>query len=242
MNTRTAATALHRMPPLYPHASLWFALILLVAVIGFWPSYFSRLRGTSALSHFHGTTAIAWLALLIVQGWLFRARKLRWHRLVGRTSFVLVPLFVMSGLLITQAMLAGDSPFHQVYASRLGFYDLTTVAWFTAAYALAIRHRRNLQLHARYMASTALLVLPPALTRTTFLLPGVNSFEVALHAAYAVSIGAVIVLLAHDRRRLGRPSAPYLALLAVFALHLLAFHFIQHVPAWNRFCLWLGQL
>jgi hypothetical protein len=47
----------------------------------------------------------------------------------------------------------------------LCFIDLTTIAYFAWTYGMALHHRKSIQLHARYMASTAPLLLPPALAR-----------------------------------------------------------------------------
>ena len=84
---------------------------------------------------------------------------------------------------------------------------------------MALRHRKNLQLHARYMASTATLLLPPALARllSGMNLPFVNSFMSALHTSYFATELVVIALLFSDWRN-GGIRRPYVILFAFTVL------------------------
>lgn len=231
-----------RAAPLYPRAVFYFLLLLAVALIGFSGSYFMRLADNNLVRHAHAVTAFAWVLLLIVQAWLMRRRKIVLHRKLGRSSLVLAPLFVVSGLFLVQDMLARPGPFIEPFAVRLAFIDLTTLAWFVVAYCLALRHRRDTPLHARYMASTALLVLPPALTRALgMLVPGITSFEMALHAGYVVTELLIVLLLVHDLRK-ERLRPPYVLLLAVIVLQQVAFVLLPGMSWWTRACAWIAAL
>jgi hypothetical protein len=207
----------------YPRAPLYFVLLLAVAFVGFYPSYFSRLRETDAVHHFHGVMATIWILMLITQGWLMRRRDFSAHRLVGRASFVVAPLFVFSGLLVVRAMLASDDAFARIFGARLAFADLTTLGYFCAAYGLAVRYRRNTALHARFLASTAILVLPPALARAlAFCAQGDVSFPLVFHGAFAISELIVAALIVDDWRD-SRVRAPYPILLVLLLVQQLAF-------------------
>lgn len=230
-----------RTAHLYPRAPIYFALLLLVAVVGFYPSFFSRLKDADLAHHFHGIAATAWMLLLIAQGWLMRQRNVSSHRMFGRISFVLAPLFVASGFVMIHTMLGNADPFSQTFGPRLAFVDLTTIVYFAIAYGLAIRHRRNVQLHARYLASTAILVLPPALARTSFLIPGIESFEAAFHVSYFASELIVAILLLDDARQ-GGVRKPYLVLLALLLVQQAGFLSLAGAGWWNSLCAWVGAL
>lgn len=223
-----------RATALYPRAPIYFSLVLLTAATGFYPSYFSRFGKTDAVHHFHGLTATAWILMLVAQAWLIQQRQFGTHRLIGRISLVLAPLFIISGLLVTQTMLAASNGFNKAFGARLAFVDLTTLAFFAAAYGLAIAHRRNTPLHARYMASTAVLVLPPALARALAgLMPGIHSFEAAFHGAFLLTELVVIALIVDDARQ-GKIRGPYLALLALTLVQHAGFEFVPRIEWWNR--------
>ena len=231
-----------RAAPLYPRATLWFLLVLAIAVFGFWPSYFARLGENDLVHHFHAVVAGAWLVLLVVQAWLMRTRRMALHRAMGRTSLALAPLFVVSGLAIVHAMLASENPFSAAFGPRLAFVDLTTVAAFATAYGLALKYRRTMPLHARWMACTALMVFPPALARALPpLVPTIRSFEAAFHASYALTELIVLALIVHDART-DRVRAPYLALLALLLVQHAGFVLLPGVPAWDAICRWIGAL
>lgn len=234
MNTRTAVP--------YPRAPFYLLLLTAVTVFGFWPSYFARLRETDLIHHFHGIVAGAWLLLLVTQAWLMRQRRFALHRALGRTSLVLAPLFVVSGLAIVHAMLTSANPFSARYGAQLAFVDLPTVAWFGTCYVLALRHRRDRALHARWMLSTALLVLPPAIARALPpLVPAIHSFEAAFNASFAIAEAIIVVLIVRDLRE-DRLRLPYVALLAVMAIEHAGFFACVQWPWWKAFCGWIAAL
>lgn len=232
-----------RTRTLYPRAVFWFLLLLGTALVGFWGTYFTRLAETNGIRHAHAATAFAWVLLLVTQAWLMRQRNFALHRALGRTSLLLAPLFVVTGLFLVQDMLAHPSPFAQAFGVRLAFIDLTSLAWFAIAYGLALHHRRETPLHARYMASTALLVLPPALVRALGMnIPAITSFEMAFHLGYFVTEFLLLALIAHDWRSEGRIRAPYLWLMVLTVLQQIAFVMLPDVPAWTRVCGWIAGL
>ncbi len=227
---------------MYKRAHLYFSLALLLAIIGFFPSYFSRLGQTDVVRHFHGITALAWMLLLVAQAWLIREGNRPVHRRLGKSAFVLAPLFIASGLLVTHSMLLGANPFQRAFGPQLAFLDLTSVIYFGIVVGLAIGHRRNIQLHARYMASTVVLVLPPAVSRILGMgIPGISSFEAAVHVGYFLT-ASVVLLLIIDDRRMGRIRLPYPMLLVVLLVQQAGFVLAPHCRPWLDFCKWIGAL
>ena len=234
---RAVATTPHR------HLLPGFLLVLAIALVGFSGTYFLRLADNNLVRHLHAATAFAWLLLLIVQAWLVRRRDIPLHRRVGRLSLAVAPAFVVTGLFLVQDMLARPGPFIAPYAQRLAFIDLLTVAWFALAYVLALKHRRRTPLHARYMATTALLVLPPALVRAlAMLVPGVSSFDMAFHLGTGLTAAVVLALVAHDARTEGRMYPPYAGLLAILLLQHAAFVALPGIEAWAAACQWIAGL
>lgn len=206
----------------YKHAYLYFLLALLIAIGGFYPSFFSRLGDTDPVRLFHGVMATLWMLMLTTQSWLIAHRHVRAHRLVGRASLIVVPLFIISGLLVLHAMLAGqERGFVKAFGTMLAFLDLTSILYFVWTYCMALHHRHRMQLHARYMASTATLLLPPALARLMagLGLPFVTSFMSAVHSSYFATELVIVALLAGDHLG-GGIRKPY--------VYLLAFTLLQH--------------
>lgn len=213
---------------MYPRAHRYFTLALLITVAGFFPSYFAVLRTTDAVHHFHGLTATAWMLLLILQSWLYAQGKLSLHRTLGRLSLILVPGFLASGMWVVRTMLISRGGFNLTFGAQLAAVDGISLAAFAGAYGLGFHYRRNLALHARFMASTVLLVLPPALARLLpAMLPAIRSFELAFHLSFALTELVVLALLWDDRRS-GRVRAPYLLLLGALLAQQVAFVLVPH--------------
>ena len=206
----------------YSKAYLYFTLAACVTVIAFFPSYFNRLKDTDSAHHFHGITATLWMLLLIIQPFIYKTGNIKLHRMVGKVSFILVPLIIVSALNMVHVMLLGKDHFPTFQLPyQFAFIDFFTLPVFLLFYSLAIIHRRDIQLHARYMAATVIGPLIPALTRLLFRFPFIDSFDKSLNLSYII-VEIVLVILLFDDKRSGKIRLPYvLALVLFLAQHVL---------------------
>lgn len=220
--------------PFYSDAPLYFLLLLLIALAGFFPSYYSKLGSGKFAHQFHGAMATLWMLLLITQGWLMRQRKVALHRAVGKASILLAGLFVVSGLMIVQAMLTSDSGFSRAFGPRLAFVDFSSVAFFIFAYLMALYHRRDVQLHARYMSCTALPLLPPALSRALghYVLPDGATFGQAFHISFIAAELVALALVAADARS-GKIRPPYVILLVLLLAQQASYEVSAGIGPWQ---------
>lgn len=182
--------------------------MLVLAVAGFSHSCFARLGQNDWVHHFHGSVATAWMLMLIVQGTPMRMGRMVQHRRVGKLAYVLAPLFVLSGLLIVHAMVASKGPFGQTFGPRLAFVDLTSTIFFGAAVYLAIKYRRQTALHMRWIVTTAILLIPPPVSRLSGAFLFVQSFDEAFHYSFVLIELVLLALLFDDYPKAGceRPT------------------------------------
>ncbi len=180
--------------------------------------------------------------MLITQSWLMRKGLVAQHRALGKLSLLIAPAFVVSGILMVHTMVSSDDGFSKKYGSRLAFLDLSTMIYFASAYVCALYYRRNVQLHARFMSSTAILVLPPALSRLIGnFVPGISSFEQAGHGAYFVCEIVVAMLLMNDFRQ-GSIRAPYAMLMVLLLVQQVSFLLLPSFGAWNVVTNWIASI
>ena len=143
---------------LFPWAGYGFVLFFLAALVAFWPEYLSRLPRGGIYRHFHAGLMTLWFALLIAQPLLVRTGRRPLHRMLGKSSFVLAPLAVVSMVLLTHVRLQEVT---DASMRALAILPLAMATLFAVAYALAIRYRHQPALHARYMICTGLALVDP---------------------------------------------------------------------------------
>lgn len=216
----------------YSRAWIYFSLALLIILLGFFPSYFTKLDSTDKAHHFHGISATLWLCLLILQPLLYRLGLMQWHRILGWTSLVVVPLVIAGGLLMVHIMLSSMSVYPPDIPYQLAFIDFFVLSQFLLFYLLAIRNRKNTQLHARYMACTVFGPLIPAITRALFHIPVIDSFTKSLNISYILVEIALIILLFDDKRS-GKIRTPYVLALILMAVQHILMNFIHRVSFWR---------
>lgn len=226
----------------YPRAYLVLLALILLTVLAFWPGYFSQLGSTSFLVHVHGVSATLWLLMLTTQSWLAHHRQLGVHRLIGRISPAVVTVFVIGGLTMLKAMsIRTHSPepnLMHVYGSGLALLDVIAVTGFVWLYHGALRHRRQVQLHARFMLATIILLLAPILTRLLvmhfppLMVRGPEDFALfgmAVQVSNFLALG-VAVSLYLSAPRWGRP---FVVVAALVILQAIAFQWLTELPPWR---------
>jgi len=105
-------------------------------------------------------------------------------------------------------------------AYQLAFIDACTLPSFALLYILAIKYRKNLHLHSRFMVSTIFGPLIPALTRVFFTLNLASGFTESLTYSYLL-IELVLIILVLKERNVPEMKITYLPFLV--------FIIIQHV-------------
>ena len=210
--------------------------------LAFWPSYFARLPEVSWILHAHGVTASLWIALTALQAWSISRDRRPVHRLSGRTSLALFPIFWTSGLLIIQVMAAGflakDNPFHSTYGARLTPVDILTSTAILYLYYVALSQRKSVLTHAAAMLAIPFFLLPPIFVRILqvggpFAIRGPDEFYkfgYGLELCNALSIAATLWLWA----RRPKTAWPFLFAAAAIALQSFAFETIGRSPRWEQ--------
>ncbi len=145
-----------------------------IFVAGFWVPYLSLFpRFDPSLTppvHAHAIFLFGWLALLIAQPIAIRSGAFKVHRTLGRLSYVLFPLVVVTAIAMMVKAYGEDVSAKVAVARALEnqFLSAAQMLLLVAAYAgaiLAIR-RGNVATHMRFMICIAFILLPAGLART----------------------------------------------------------------------------
>jgi len=207
----------------------FFAAFFVAALLSFWPTYFIRLDAMpSWRQHVHGAFLFAWLLMLVAQAWLIRDRRGPLHRAVGKLSYLLAPLIIISGVVLElDSLRRAKTPLD---AETLYFAYVVPVLlmWFTLSYGLAIVHRRTPALHMRYMICTGLVMFDPVFSRILDARLGIG-FGAGQMITYTAVDLILLWLVWLDRQA---PQRVFMRMLAAFVLLQLPTFFIYKTAWW----------
>lgn len=206
-----AASNRPRKKPASPFGgSIPIGVIGLVAtIIGFLPTFFSRLAKVDAIHLTHGWTMTGWIVLVLVQATLIRSRLYKYHRFLGWCSLALFAALVLTSCQVLVLMLSGKSGLPFEAAKFFGYSDIVDMPLLLFSFGAAIYWRKDRHMHSRLMAVTVLTSIVPALARMFNILVW-RSFEGlyhAMHPTYLLILGVLGFAILSDRK-IGRLSWP----------------------------------
>jgi uncharacterized membrane protein len=216
------------------------AALLLLAVLAFWVPYFSQLSMVGRYVHFHVATMVAWMGLLIAQPLLMRARRIDLHRAVGKSTYVLMPLIVVTGVLLAHHRLSQPGQLDQPGMLQLLVLQIVSPLLLAGFYAMAMVNRRTPAVHARWMLVTAILLIDPIVARVLiFYFP--HHADAAEWLGPTLAVGLTLGLILAER------NAPayrrvFLILLACLLTQTALFYTLGQSGVWRRFALWFVAL
>jgi hypothetical protein len=147
----------------------WFSIVILNVFVGFYFTYFKLFPsfvGISNVHHFHGLLNLLWLTMLVVQPYLIYKKKWELHRKVGRLSYALMPMLLLSIIMVLRVAYHRDMhilPKQELLSNiALGLPDCIILG---TIYVLAIINTHRADRHLRYMLGTSFMMLGPGLGR-----------------------------------------------------------------------------
>jgi hypothetical protein len=236
---------------LLPKTAWVLVLLIPITFLGFFPSYFSKLTTPIPMViHVHGVLMLMWLLLSVLQPFLIYYKKIRYHRLVGKISYIIMPVVIISGYMILkysyQRALNGDSVgppgyypeslAREIIAAEFVVIGSVYWVWLVVYYTLGILFRKNLVAHATFMLAAALTILGPAgdrligITCDALGLP-YNAFAQNFIFVFVLVIFSIVLIIHYNRQLKLWPVVLVLLLqLTGFGL----FHYLPYHPVWNQ--------
>lgn len=204
----------------YRNIGFLFLLFIPLTFLGFYKTYFvlyPEFVGTvDAYTHIHAFTASLWMTLLIVQPLLIRSKNFRLHRVFGKISYLVFFALILS--FIPQMIKEYGKGLFPLNAS----FDIALLMLF---YILAIRHKKEVARHMRYMIAIALIFVGPTLGRILFFLLELENLG-PLQIPYLIVITILLGLIFWDKKN-GRNYKPYTVALAAFSIYLISLYAID---------------
>ncbi len=214
-------------------------LLTLMALVGFWPTYFGPLvQGTvdrPPLVHVHAVVYMGWLCLFIAQAALASTGRVRLHRKLGRIAIAYGIGVIVVGVLTAFGQFSRFIEAGQVeVAQRRLLGPLTDMVAFPVFFALAVGYRRRPEIHKRFMLVATTTLLIAAVSRMPFL-----GTPAPLWVFLPVWFAPILLAMAYDfmTKRLIHP-AYVIGLGGLFLLRLRGN--LVETDAWLGFSGWLA--
>ena len=173
-----------------------------------------------------------WMVLLIVQPLLINTGRAQLHRTIGKVSWVLGPLIIISMFLVGRGSYGrsiGNFPQQEILATMV--LDIRGYISFAIFWALAMFYRKNSASHMRYMIATGLLAIGPGVGRG--LISSGVEFPTALTITDVIDVAIVGFLLSYDIYR-KKNYKPFLVVFIIFLIGALLWQ-VKDSAAWQSF-------
>lgn len=228
---------------------IYFIVFFLLIVLAFWLSYFVSIADQENYRmHTHGITLIIWFILLVVQPYLIRTKRYKLHRSIGKLSYVVVPLLILTTLDLLLYRLHKTPIFG---TSEYFFIALVVNALlaFIILYALGIYHRKKPTIHARYMICTVFPFFTPVTDRIIHnyfpsllsYLPTLEGDPIAPVAGFLMADLILIGLSIWDWKSHNRLNVFPFALVVLLLYHYSVLNFYKF-QFWKDLSNWLIEL
>ncbi|UKT62981.1 hypothetical protein [Pedobacter mucosus] len=212
---------------------LFFSLIALISLAGFVRSYFSFFPNFSRFNiiiHLHFLAFICWFALIIIQPILIMKKRFKLHRQLGRVSYFLAPILVITIALLIKDKIDRDIVISKSEAAITAFIGLMDIVSFSTCYVIAMVFKNDVRWHIAFIIGASLIVLNPGMAR---LLNHFNA-EYGLIAAVITPFFVSISILVFEKSKFKRPilKSPYLLFLSLWTLEILLLIIVPQTTYW----------
>lgn len=220
----------------------YFAVLLLLAFVAFWPTYVSLSPTASTVyAHFHAVVAVLWTLMLIAQPMLIRSGRFALHKKIGMASWVLAPLFLLSVILLANDRIKGLEGQAYGIQSYILWLQISSFILFAVAWIMAMVKRKSMAYHARFMICTGLTMIDPVSTRIFLWMDSTPDWNYQWFSYGMVYLIFLSMIWIERKSSSGRAVFP--AMLGLF--------FIFNAPAvfsltnqtwWQNFAAWFAAL
>jgi hypothetical protein len=214
-------------------------LAALIALVGFWPTYFGPLllggKAATVLVHVHAGVFVGWLAMFGMQAALAANGRIALHTRLGPWLFAFGVPLIMIGVATALARFDDDlAASGLAVAARRVFGPLRDMVFFAPFLAAGWIYRRRPEIHKRCMLVATTILLVAAVGRMSFL--GTPPSEAWFFSVWPLP---VYIAMLHDyvTKRLIHP-VHVLGLLAMLGMRLVLP--LRTTQPWLDFAAWLA--
>jgi hypothetical protein len=205
----------------YKYLGYFFLLLIPLTIAAFYKTYIVQFPNFNAnitvFIHIHAFVASVWIGILIVQPFLVVNKKFALHRKVGKISYIVFPLLILSFVPQIIRTANSDNP-------KNLFFSLADLCLLIIFYSLAVYHKKIRSRHMVYMIATTLVFLGPTVGRIGPIWLGWSELFTQ-NIQYLIIYLTLVTLLLYDQPS-SKTYQPYVTAICFFLLHQIVYHII----------------
>lgn len=219
----------------------YFVFLLLISFAGFYKTYlvkFPNFDGFTWAHHFHGVIMLTWILMLIAQPIFIRTKNFRLHKIVGKASYFIFPLLVLSFFLVSRASYFKNIKAAGEIEALAGMVSgIPDMFYISILYGLGIYYKKKTSFHLRFFASIGLMILGPGLGRFLIVFCGLPPM-IAIPSMVGVTALLTLGWLIADikQKRSAFPMGVFLSIIAITFLIIPN----SHSALWQSFAKWIA--
>lgn len=198
----------------YKYLGYFLLLLIPLTFAGFYKTYIGQFpnfdENIGVFVHLHAIIASTWILILIIQPFLIINKKYKIHRIIGRISYFIFPLLILS--FIPQMIKIINSENINIL-----FFPLSDSILLILFYSFAIYNRKTVSKHLRYMVAAALVFLGPTVGRIGPFLLEWSEF-LTQNVQYGIIYIILISLIFYDKYN-KRNYFPFLFAMLCYIIH-----------------------
>ncbi len=185
----------------------WGLAMFLVALLGFWPSYFSPVINATfnspvSLIHWHASFTFLWLLLLVIQSLMISQKQITLHQTLGMFGVVVAIGVIYTGFMVQAQFMQHYFSLNELtHAVIVPFFRLVTLLVFVVCFLLSMIIKDR-SWHKRLIFLGSFALLEAAFARVYLNYIGLLELSGLLGALTHIGVMAYFVLW--DRIQLGR--------------------------------------
>ncbi|MEN8194550.1 MAG: hypothetical protein ABFS12_17150, partial [Bacteroidota bacterium] len=181
----------------YKNLGYFSILLIPITFLAFYKTYFIQFPNfvdekINVYTHLHTVISSIWIFILIAQPLLIVYKKNKLHRMIGKLTYILFPLLILSFIPLIINKYYSEHP-------KTIFFPIAGSILLIILYSLAIYNKKNVSKHMRFMIGTALVFLGPTIGRIGFLILGLSHF-IAQYLYYGTIYLILISLILYDKK------------------------------------------
>ena len=205
----------------YKYLGYILVILIPIAFLAFYKTYFVQFpnfkENITTYTHLHAFISTMWILILILQPILIEKGKWKIHKVIGKITYGLFPILILSFIPLIISMYHSDHP-------KKIFLPLSDSIMLTLFYLLAIYNKKNVSMHMRFMIGIILVFLGPIIGRIGLLILELSPI-VTQNSFYGIIYLILIGLIFYDMK-FNNNYQPYILFLGIWITHQVVFNFI----------------